>query len=102
VSPTPRPLSLPTDPLGTLLQAGGERAYGRPSFACSRRPAARASSSGEADRYQKVWERLQALVLCGTVLGLRPGELAGLLWTDLDLDGDPATVERHGLDEAPS
>jgi integrase len=48
-------------------------------------------------------ERLEGLILSGLVLGLRPGELAGLLRTDLDLDGDPATLSvtgsmKHGPD----
>jgi hypothetical protein len=45
--------SLADEAFGVVgLEGGGERAHGRPSFACWRRPAARASSSGEADRYQ--------------------------------------------------
>ncbi|MGH9062819.1 MAG: tyrosine-type recombinase/integrase [Acidimicrobiales bacterium] len=40
--------------------------------------------------------RLEALVLCGLVLGLRPGELAGLLWTDLDLEGPLPKVSITG------
>ncbi|MST31587.1 hypothetical protein GHK86_02425 [Acidimicrobiaceae bacterium USS-CC1] len=29
-------------------------------------------------------------------MGMRPGELAGLLWTDLDLDGQPPTLSVSG------
>ena len=32
-------------------------------------------------------DRLEALVVTGVALGLRPGELLGLSWRDLDLDG---------------
>lgn len=41
-------------------------------------------------------ERLHALVVVGMVLGLRPGELTGLLWTDLDLNGAPPTLAVSG------
>jgi integrase len=35
---------------------------------------------------------LGALVACGLMLGLRPGELAGLLWSNVDLDAETLTV----------
>ena len=41
-------------------------------------------------------DRLGALVAVGVTLGLRPGELAGLRWCDLDLDGDPPTLAVTG------
>jgi integrase len=41
-------------------------------------------------------ERLEALVAVGLMLGLRPGELTGLLWSDLDLDGGPPTLTVSG------
>lgn len=41
-------------------------------------------------------ERLEALVVCGLALGLRPGELTGLLWSDLDLDGRPPVLSVSG------
>lgn len=31
-------------------------------------------------------DRVEALVVCGLLLGLRPGELTGLLWSDLDAE----------------
>ena len=33
---------------------------------------------------------------CGLTLGLRPGELTGLLWSDLSLDGEPPTLSVSG------
>jgi integrase len=39
-------------------------------------------------------ERLGAVFACGLMLGLRPGELAGLRWEDVDLDG--ATLRVSG------
>jgi integrase len=41
-------------------------------------------------------ERLHALVVTGLVLGLRPGELTGLQWPDLDLDSTPPTLTVTG------
>lgn len=41
-------------------------------------------------------ERLEAMVVVGLTCGLRPGELAGLIWTDLDLDGTPPTLTVSG------
>ncbi|HTV11394.1 MAG TPA: tyrosine-type recombinase/integrase [Acidimicrobiales bacterium] len=41
-------------------------------------------------------ERLEALVVVGGSVGLRPGELTGLLWADLDLDGTPPTLTVSG------
>ena len=41
-------------------------------------------------------ERLEALVVIGMTLGLRPGELTGLLVSDLDLDSDPPTLTISG------
>jgi integrase len=41
-------------------------------------------------------ERLEALVLVGLVVGLRPGELTGLLWSDLELDATPPTLTVSG------
>jgi integrase len=37
-------------------------------------------------------ERLSALVACGLMLGLRPGELTGLRWEDVDLDAGQLSV----------
>jgi len=39
-------------------------------------------------------ERLEALISCGLMLGLRPGELLGLCWTDIDLEQGRLTVQR--------
>lgn len=41
-------------------------------------------------------ERLEALVVVGMTLGLRPGELIGLLLSDLDLGADPPTLTISG------
>lgn len=41
-------------------------------------------------------ERLHALVVTGLLVGLRPGELTGLLWSDLDFDADPPTLSVSG------
>ncbi len=41
-------------------------------------------------------ERLHALVVAGMTIGLRPGELTGLLWADVDIHGDPATLAVTG------
>lgn len=41
-------------------------------------------------------ERLHALVVAGLLVGLRPGELTGLLWSDLDLDAEPPTLSITG------
>ena len=41
-------------------------------------------------------ERLSALVVLGLTIGLRPGELSGLLWDDLDLQGTPAILVVSG------
>jgi len=41
-------------------------------------------------------ERLESLVLVGVTLGLRPGELTGLLWSDLQLSAKPPTVSISG------
>ncbi len=48
-------------------------------------------------------ERLEGLVVIGLVVGLRPGELAGLLWSDLELDATPPTLTVSGaLKREPS
>lgn len=39
-------------------------------------------------------DRLEAAVWCGLLLGLRPGELLGLSWADVDLDDGRLTVRR--------
>ena len=41
-------------------------------------------------------ERLDAMVAVGLMLGLRPGELTGLLWEDLALDTIPPTLRVSG------
>jgi integrase len=41
-------------------------------------------------------ERLEAMVIVGLAAGLRPGELTGLLWSDVDLNGTPATLTVSG------
>ena len=41
-------------------------------------------------------ERLESLVICGLVLGLRPGELAGLLWCDVELQAPTPTLSVTG------
>lgn len=43
-------------------------------------------------------ERLHALAVTGLLVGLRPGELTGLRWSDLDidLDGGPPTLSVTG------
>lgn len=40
--------------------------------------------------------RLEAMLTVGITLGLRPGELTGLLWSDLKLDAAPATLAITG------
>lgn len=48
-------------------------------------------------------ERLEALIVVGLSCGLRPGELAGLLWDDLDLQGEVPTLTVSGsLKRLPS
>jgi integrase len=39
-------------------------------------------------------ERLDAAIVCGLMLGLRPGELLGLSWADVDLNQGRLTVRR--------
>jgi integrase len=39
-------------------------------------------------------DRLSAAIWCGLLLGLRPGELLGLSWADVDLDAGRLTVRR--------
>jgi integrase len=39
-------------------------------------------------------ERLEAAIKCGLMLGLRPGELLGLCWSDVDLERGRLTVRR--------
>lgn len=41
-------------------------------------------------------DRLGAMIATGLMLGLRPGEMTGLLWSDLDLDGTPPTLAITG------
>lgn len=41
-------------------------------------------------------DRLGALVICGLVLALRPGEITGLLWCDVNVDGHSPTVSISG------
>lgn len=41
-------------------------------------------------------ERLEALVVVGLSVGLRPGELTAPLWDDVALDADPATLSITG------
>lgn len=41
-------------------------------------------------------ECLEALVVVGLVSGLRPGELTGLLWSDVDLEAAPPTLTVSG------
>lgn len=41
-------------------------------------------------------ERLDALVVTGMTIGLRPGELTGLLWEDIDLQSRPPTLAVTG------
>ena len=41
-------------------------------------------------------ERLEALLVVGLSAGLRPGELTGLLWSDLELDRTPPTLTVSG------
>jgi integrase len=41
-------------------------------------------------------ERLEALFALTFEVGLRPGEMTGPLWADLDLDGSPATLTMSG------
>jgi len=39
-------------------------------------------------------ERLEAAIVCGLMLGLRPGELLGLSWSDIDLDASRLSVRQ--------
>lgn len=41
-------------------------------------------------------ERLEALIVVGGSVGLRPGELLGLLWSDVDLEASPPTLTVSG------
>lgn len=41
-------------------------------------------------------ERLEALIVVGLCCGLRPGELGGLQWSDLDLQGEVPTLTVTG------
>lgn len=41
-------------------------------------------------------ERLEALVVVGGSIGLRPGELLGLLWSDVDLEATPPALTVSG------
>lgn len=41
-------------------------------------------------------ERLAPMFAVGLCLGLRPGELAGLRWSDIDLEADPPTLSITG------
>lgn len=41
-------------------------------------------------------ERIEAMVAVGSSVGLRPGELLGLLWSDADLDSTPPTLTISG------
>ena len=41
-------------------------------------------------------ERLEALLVVGLSVGLRPGELTGLLWREIDLDSNPPTLTVSG------
>ncbi len=56
----------------------------------------RSLSHDEARRLLKTakGERLEAAVITGLMLGLRPGELLGLSWSDVDLKGGRLTVQR--------
>jgi len=42
-------------------------------------------------------ERLEAALVVGLAVGLRPGEISGLLWGDLDLDAVPPTLAVTGM-----
>ena len=47
-------------------------------------------------------DRLGALITVSLLLGLRPGEAAGLSWSDLDLSGEtPTLTVRHSLRRTP-
>jgi integrase len=65
---------------------------------CKPAPERRSFTAGEARAILKAAkpERLHALVVAGMTVGLRPGELTGLLWADIDMDGDPATLAVTG------
>lgn len=65
---------------------------------CQPTPERRSLTSEEAGRLLEAaaGERLGALLTVGLMLGLRPGELTGLMWSDLDLDADPATLSVTG------
>jgi integrase len=68
-------------------------------------PAPRISMTpGEAAAFREAakGERLEALVVVGLALGLRPGELTGLLWSDLHLRSDPPALDISGsMKKAP-
>ena len=42
-------------------------------------------------------DRLEAMWLVGLMIGLRPGELCGLTWSDIDLDGEVIHIRRSRL-----
>jgi integrase len=55
-------------------------------------------TTGDVRKLLKAAEghRLEALFRTGLALGLRPGELTGLLWVDLELDATPPTLAITG------
>lgn len=61
-------------------------------------PERQSLTADEARRLLKAAEgdRLEALIKVGVATGLRPGELTGLLWSDLDLKAKPATLTVSG------
>lgn len=58
----------------------------------------RALTADEKERFlaAAVGDRLEALIVVGFELGLRPGELTGLLWSDVDIEGTFPTVSVTG------
>ena len=65
---------------------------------CNPAPERRSFTAAEARAILKTakTERLHALVVAGLTVGLRPGELTGLLWEDIDLRAKPPTLAVTG------
>jgi len=65
---------------------------------CNPAPERRSFTAAEARAILKAAkaERVHALVVAGLRVGLRPGELTGLLWEDIDLAAKPPTLAVTG------
>jgi integrase len=91
--------------LGAALRHAEKRGYINRNVALlatmprAKEPAPRRSLTPEEARQlmdAAVGNRLEGLVILGLAIGLRPGELAGLRWSDVVLDGDAPTLTVSG------